>query len=115
MFQYEVMKNVVPSCLNIAVDWMNAHYLKINADKTDIIMFHPDSLAKDVIIKGTMIGNECIGFSKIVKNAYEYLNMNIHVNKMVSACFKNISDIGKVRSFLSIDDTFENTSAFLKK
>ena len=47
---------------------MNIQFLKINPDKTEIILFHPKSLEGRVAIKGTFVGEQCIRFSTVVKN-----------------------------------------------
>ena len=77
--------------MNEVIDWMNFMCLKINPDKTEIILFHPKILQNQVIVGGTFIGNECIRFSKEVKNVGMWLdnqlNMNKQVNKIVSQCY----------------------------
>ena len=84
---------------------MNVHFLKINPDKTEILFLHPKSLKSAVIIRGTFIEGQCIRFSKEVKNVGvwldENLNMNTHINKVVSHCYKSLKDIGRVRNVLT--------------
>ena len=52
-----------------------------------------------------MIGDQCIRYSDAVKNVGvwldECLNMNKHVNKIVSHCYKLLKDIGRIRIVLS--------------
>ena len=52
-----------------------------------------------------IIDEQCIRFSKYVKNVGLWLdgnlNFNHHVNKIVSHCFKLLKDIGRVRAMLS--------------
>ena len=80
-------------------------FLKINPDKTEIILFHPKSLQNRVVIRGTFVGDQCIRFSSEVRNVGvvldEQLNMKKHVNKIVSHCYKLLKDIGRVRNMLS--------------
>ena len=87
-FQYNVLKNDVNDCVNNIMNWMNYQCLKINPDKTEIILFHPTSLQQHIIIGGTFIGNDCIRFSREVKNVGVWLDRNLkmdkHVNKVVS-------------------------------
>ena len=88
---------------------MNAHYMKINPDKTELLLLYPNSLEKDVIIKGILFDDQCIRFANEVKNVGvwidKYLLMNKHVNKTVSHCFKLLKDIGRIRKFLSMSNT----------
>ena len=104
-FQYNILTNDVPNCIEKVTNWMNVQFLKINPDKTEIILFHPKSLKRYVVIGGTMVAGECIRFSKVVKNVGVWLdsemNMDTHVNKRVSHCYKLLRDIGRIRSILS--------------
>ena len=108
--QYDVLKNDVPRCLEEIQKWMNYQFLKINPDKTEILLLFPKGLEKDVIIKGTIIGeNQCIRFSEAVKNVGVWLDQNLdlnhHINKIVSHCYKILKDIGSIRSVLTKEDT----------
>ena len=104
-FQYNILKHDVPNCINKITNWSNMQFLKINPDKTEIILFHPKSLRDQVIIGGTSIGDDCIRFSKEVKNVGVWLdnnlNMDMHINKIVSHCYKLLRDIGRIRNVLS--------------
>ena len=44
VFQLDVLQNDVPRCVNNVINWMNVQCLKINPDKTEIILFHPKSV-----------------------------------------------------------------------
>ena len=85
-FQYNILKNDVPNCINKITEWINSQFLKINQDKTEIILFYPKSLTNQVIIGGTTVGNECIRFSNEVKNVGVWLDKNFdmdkHINKL---------------------------------
>ena len=104
-FQYNVLKNDVSQCVENVIKWMNAMSLKINPDKTEIILFHPKSMKDQVIIGGTMIGEECIRFSSEVKNVGVWLDnnltMNKHVNTIVSHCYKLLKNIGRIRKIIT--------------
>ena len=84
-------------------------FLKINPDKTEIILFHPDWLKSQVIIAGTNLGEECIRFSDEVKKRRSLtkksldknLNLDKHINKIVSHCYKLLKDLDKIRNVLS--------------
>ena len=104
-FQYNVLKNDVPNCVNKIVEWMNEKFLKINPDKTELVLFHPESQRDNVIIRGTTIGGQCIRFSKKTKNVGvwldENLNFDTHINHTVSHCYKLLKDIGSLRNVLT--------------
>ena len=104
-FQFDILTKDVPKCMAEIAHWMNLMFMKINPDKTEIVLFHPKSLHGRVVIKGTFIENQCIRFSTEVKNVGvwldEQLNLKKHINKIVSHCFKLLKDIGRVRNVLT--------------
>ena len=63
---------------------MNLQFLKINPDKTEIILFYPKSVEHKVIVGGTIIGSDCIRFSKEVKNVGVWLDNQLNFNKHVN-------------------------------
>ena len=104
-FQYNVLKNDVASCMKEITHWMNTQFLKINPDKTEILLLRPKALEENVIIGGTIIDEQCIRYSNVVKNVGvwldEHLSMSTHINKIVSHCYKLLKDIGRIRNVLS--------------
>ena len=89
--------------------WMNVHKLKINTDKTEITLFHPKGLENQVIIKGTHFDNQCIRFTPVVKNIGvwldQHLNMEHHINKIVSKCYQLLKNVCRIRKVLSFENT----------
>ena len=103
-FQFQVLKNVVPNCMQQIVRWSHAHFMCINPDKTEILLACPPSLNKEVLIKGILFQDQCIRFSDFVKNVGVWidknLDMNKHVSNIVSHCYKILKDIGRIRKNL---------------
>ena len=103
-FQFNVLKNDIVNCLKHIIEWSNAHYMKINPDKTEILLLCPSSMNKDIIIKGVIFEDQCIRFSKEVKNVGVWLDRNLqmdkHINNVTSHCYKILKDIGRVRKCL---------------
>ena len=116
-FQYSVLVNDVPNLVDKIVQWMNAYFLKINPDKTEIVLFHPKSQQNDVIIRGTMLEGKCIRFSKETKNVGVWLDENLtlesHTNRTVSHCYKLLRDIGRVRNMLTNEHTAQLVHAVI--
>ena len=104
-FQYNILKNQVVNCMEEVIHWMNTHFMKINPDKTELLLLYPKTLQNDVIIKSTIFEQQCIRFSNEVKNVGVWLdknlNLNKHVNHVVSHCYKVLKDIGRIRKVLS--------------
>ena len=108
-FQYNVLKNDVAKCIEDVVKWSNSMFLKINPDKTEIILFYPKALEDRVKIRGTFVGNDCIRYSREVKNVGVWLDSNLkmdkHINSVVSHCYKLLKNIGRIRNVLSMIQT----------
>ena len=106
-FQFDVMNNEIINCLRSIIDWSNAHFMKINPDKTEILLLRPSSLNREVIINGVIFEGECIRFSTEVKNVGVWidknLNMDKHINHIVSHCYKILKDIGRIKKCLQQD------------
>ena len=105
IFQYDILKNDIASCMKNVEYWMNERKLKLNTEKTEIIIFHPSKLCDFVIINGTHFDHKCIRFSDVVKNVGFLLDKNMtlckQVNKVVSHCYKLLKDIGSIRNTLT--------------
>ena len=69
-FQYNVCKNDIATVMAEITHWMNTMFLKINPEKTEIIMFHLKNDHQQMIIRGSIIGDQCIRYSTAVKNVY---------------------------------------------
>ena len=86
------------------INWSNSHFMKINPDKTEILLLCPASLNREVVIKGVIFEDQCIRFSNEVKNVGVWidrnLNMDKHVNQVVSHSYKILKDIGRVKKYL---------------
>ena len=92
------------------IKWSCEHYMKINPDKTEILLLGPPTLNNEVIINGILYreqgeqGEQGV-FSDKVKNVGVYIdnnmNMDKHVNTVVSHCYKILKDIWRIKRFLS--------------
>ena len=103
-FQFHIVKHEIVECLKLVIEWSHCHFMKINPDKTEILLFYPPELHNEVLIKGVLFGDQCIRFSEWVKNVGVYLdknlNMNLHINHVTSHCYKILKDIGSVKKNL---------------
>ena len=52
-FQFNVINYQLPALMSSIQDWMNAHFLKLNKDKTEIICFRPPKAYYNKVINGT--------------------------------------------------------------
>ena len=90
--------------MKLIIEWSHAHFMKINPDKTELLLLYPPSLSREVIIKGVLFEDQCIRFSEFVKNVGvwidKHLSLDIHVSNIVSHCYKILKDIGSIKKFL---------------
>ena len=103
-FQFSVINQEVVKCMNEIVKWSDAFFMKINPEKTEIALLCPSSLNHEVIIQGVIYENQCIRFSKEVKNVGVWLDRNLrmshHVNHISSHSYKILKDIGRIKKCL---------------
>ena len=104
-FQFEILKNNVVNCMRDIITWSNVHFMKINPDKTELLLFRPSIINCDVKIKGVIFDGQCLRFSEKVKNVGVILDSNLtlnkHVNNLVSHCYKILRDIGRVKKYMN--------------
>jgi hypothetical protein len=103
-FQFSVLKYEVAKCMEQVIVWSFAHFMKVNPDKTEILLFRPASLNDQVIINGVFFEEQCIRFSNEVKNVGVWLDQNLsldkHVTCIVSHCYKLLRDISRIKKYL---------------
>ena len=103
-FQFEIIKNQVPNCMHNIMQWSNEQFMKINPDKTEFLLLRPSCLNNEIVINGVLIDDQCIRFSKQVKNVGVWLDQNLdlnkHINTVVSHCHKILRDIGRVKKYM---------------
>ena len=109
-FQHSVITQHLPNLMESITQWMNQFFLKINPDKTEIILFVPQSLSHCNTINGTFFRNgTCIRFSDIVKNLGfkldKFLTLEPYVNSTVALCYKQLKDISSIRNLISSNQT----------
>ena len=108
-FQHNMITTQLPNLMEQISQWMNSHFLKINPDKTEILLFSPENFKDSHTINGAFIADKCIRFSSVARNLGfnldRFLNMNFQVNEVVSLGYKMLADVGRIRKFLSCAQT----------
>ena len=109
-FQHSVITQHLPNLMESITLWMNQFFLKINPDKTEIILFVPPSLSHRQTINGTFFRNgTCIRFSDIVTNLGfkldKFLTLEPYVNSTVALCYKQLKDISSIRHLIGSKQT----------
>ena len=97
---------------------MDYYFLKLNEDKTQIIVFGNPFFRQSLSINGLFAhtGN-CIRFSEHVKYLGvcldNSLNFNVHVNNITSSCYIFIRKIASIRKYISQSNCETLVHAFI--
>ena len=96
-------------CLNDIESWMKCNMLKLNADKTEVILFTSKNNEKIISDVPIGVGGTITKPSKYVRNLGVMLDsrmtMEKHVNSVSRSCFMQLRQIGRIRPYLSVDAT----------
>ena len=108
----------IPELMEEITSWMNAHFLKINPGKTELILFcHPSTKLADTIQGVFLADTSCLRFSKFVRllgvNLDTFLNFESHINNLVSECFYHLKNIAKIRRYLTDEEAQKLVHAFV--
>ena len=98
------------NCLTDIYTWMSQNKLKLNADKTEVlVMGTPQMRAKisipSITVNGVIVPvlNEPVGNLGAVFDPN--MNMSAHVSKNIKSANYHLRNIGKIRKFLNTDTT----------
>ncbi len=94
----------IQNCIHEVKDWMTANKLKLNEEKTELIIIATPSLKKKLPKISITIGNKVIYPSAQVRNLGAQfdcnLSMEAHVNSIVKSSYYQIRTISKIRKYL---------------
>ena len=97
---------------------MNDHFLKINSDKTNIIIFGTKTFLDKIDISGIFTHtNFCIRFSEnvnyLVVKFDQLLTFESHINSVVSSSYYELKKISSVRKLLSLPQCEQLIHSFI--
>ena len=106
-FQFNSLRCSIPNCLQLVSFWMSKYFLKLNATKSQVIVFHPQN--QSVVIDHVIMNdNSFIKLSDVVNNLGckldSYLTFSHQISPTVSQGYQTIRDIGKIKKYLSKND-----------
>jgi hypothetical protein len=88
---------------------MNAHFLKLNAGKSKLLVFSPHNLRDKVYIDNVYLGSNL--FIPVTLEAMNLgvrldsqLNFSSYISMLLSLCYKQVANIGKIRRYLTVDE-----------
>ena len=92
------------SCLSLVQSWMSHHYLKMNNDKTEVLLISSKQMARKVVVPSLQIGNEiicptpsakCIGV--IIDS---HVSMETHISSVCKAAYFHLRNISQLKRYL---------------
>jgi len=99
----------VESCLSDIVSWMHTNMLKLNTDKTEVIVFsskHNKQFVNDISVT---VGTSQIKPSPVVRNLGAFfdsrMNMESHINAVCRSRYAQLRQIGHIRQYITSDAT----------
>ena len=106
-FQYNMLTANLRNIISNIYKWMNTYFLKLNPEKTQIIVFGPSDILDRITIHGHLMNNGCLRFIDDVKNLGFYLDSTLsydyQVNEIVKSCFMSIKTISSIKHFLGYE------------
>ena len=89
--------------------WMCSNMLKLNEDKTELLVFAPKHRVKDFSDLKLSLGENIVQNSSCIKNLGVYFDNSLEMSQQIStiskACFFQIRNIGRIRPYISEDAT----------
>lgn len=94
-------------CISDISEWMRANSLKLNHEKTDIILIGTQD--NDRLIDSFTIGNNSVSVSNEVKYLGAIIDHKVtlegHINSVCRVCFIKIHQLWKIRRYLDFETT----------
>ena len=98
------VRNLESCCLEIK-KWMLQNRLKLNDEKTEVIVFGPKEKVKSVDLNSIRVGDAIIPVAEKVRNLGLILDtellMTEHINHIVKNCYFHLRRLGKIRKFIT--------------
>ena len=108
-FQFQTLAYSLPRCLNLITDWMTSHFLKLNAGKSNLLVFSPKNLKDKIFFDRVYLGNNI--FIPVSLDAMNLgvkldseLSFSKHIGMILSQSYRMISSIGRIKSYLTVND-----------
>lgn len=104
--QASVLTTDIELCFSAIKQWMSRFYLQLNDSKTQIIVFGPPRVLKNITIGGVNLSSgSSIRFISTVRNLGinmdSALSLDSQVVELKKKCFRTIRNIRKIRFLLS--------------
>ena len=100
-------KESIEKCVVEIVDWMNSNKLKLNSDKTNVIVFGTNKALIDLNFNSVQIKSSSVPVSSSLKNLGCYLDANFtmscQINNICQQSYYHLKNTGMIRSYINKD------------
>ena len=100
----EAVRNMESCCDEIKL-WMDRNKLKLNEDKTEVLLCGPVQRRERVPFASVQVGDACITFSDSVKTLGVVLDADLSMHEQISSvvrvCYFHIRSLSKARPYLT--------------
>ena len=104
-------------CLAEIRQWMIKHKLKLNDNKTELIVISSPYMSKELNTIKVSIGNEMVTCSRNVRNLGFIMDstfkMDAHITSICQTCYYHLRNIGAIRCYLDTDTAAQLIHAFV--
>ena len=104
-------------CIADLRTWMNENRLKLNDSKTEFIIFGTRKMLLNVSTSSIKVGDENITAATEVRNIGAFfdneLKVSVQVKNMSKGAWRNLYNIGKIRSYLTDEQTKSVVHAYV--
>ncbi len=98
-------------CASDINEWMIANKLKMNTDKTEVMLCGTSSKLKSINVDSADICDDTVSFSSHVKNLGVFMdqnfNLQIHISKTRQKCYFELRKISHFRPFINEKSTIQ--------
>ena len=108
-FQYHALCYSLPKCLDLVSQYMSSHFLKLNASKSNLLIFSPQNIRDQVYIDKVYLGNNIF-----IPVSFDAMNLGVkldsqltfspQISMILTQSYRDISNIGKIRKYLTTND-----------
>ena len=108
-FQYSAICHLLPKGLDLISQWMASHFLKLNAGKSQLLLFTPKNIRDQLVIDKVYLGD-----NTFIPVSLQALNLGVrldfeasfspHISMVISQSYRQISNINQIRKYLTVAD-----------
>ncbi len=107
----------IARCIADIRRWMQANFLRLNDDKTEIMVFGSAQQLKKVSVDSIPIGDVSVIPSSTVRNLGilqdSTMSMSTHISRICSSASLHLRNIARIRPFLSVKTTEQLVHSFI--